>query len=201
MISVEPIRSKKEIRAMRLVLKGGSIRNELLFVLGINIGLRISDILELKIRDIVLPDSTVKDSVSIKEKKTGKTKRFYFSRIVKKTIQEYLDSLEQIISEYYIFQSRKGRNRPISRLQAYRIINQAAEMVGLVVRDQEGKIVKGEIGTHTLRKTFGYHAYKNGTDLVLLQDIFNHSSPSTTLRYIGITEEEKQEVYLSSNLG
>jgi integrase len=86
-------------------------------------------------------------------------------------------------------------------LQAYRIINQAAEMVGLVVRDHQERIVKGEIGTHTLRKTFGYHAYKNGTDIVLLQDIFNHSSPSTTLRYIGITEDDKQEVYLSSNLG
>lgn len=201
MISVEPIRSKKTIRAMRLVLRGGSIRNELLFVFGINIGLRISDILKLKIRDITMPDETVKDCVSIKEQKTGKTKRFYISRIVKKTIQGYLDDLGHINLDQFVFQSRKGRNQPISRLQAYRIINQAAEMVGLVVRDRQGRIVKGEIGTHTLRKTFGYHVYKNGTDLVLLQDIFNHSSPSTTLRYIGITEEEKQEVYLSSNLG
>lgn len=74
-------------------------------------------------------------------------------------------------------------------------------MIGLVERNREGKIISGEIGTHTMRKTFGYHAYNNGVSLELLMDIFNHSSKSQTLRYIGITEEEKKEVYLSSNLG
>ena len=62
-------------------------------------------------------------------------------------------------------------------------------------------IISGEIGTHTLRKTFGYHAYQNGSSLELLMDIFNHSSKAQTLRYIGITEEQKKEVYLQSNLG
>jgi integrase len=67
-------------------------------------------------------------------------------------------------------------------------------------RDRQ-KHPSGEIGTHTLRKTFGYHAYQNGSSLELLMDIFNHSSKSQTLRYIGITEEQKKEVYLQSNLG
>ena len=78
--------------------------------------------------------------------------------------------------EDYVFRSRKGGG-PISRQQAYRIINAAARSVG----------IKDKIGTHTLRKTFGYHAYKAGVDITLLQSIFNHSAPSTTLRYIGIT--------------
>ena len=101
----------------------------------------------------------------------------------------------------YLFRSRKGDNIPITRQQAYRIINNAAEALGLVERNENGVIISGEIGTHTLRKTFGYHAFQNGTSLELLMDIFNHSSKSQTLRYIGITEEQKKDVYLQSNLG
>jgi integrase len=102
----------------------------------------------------------------------------------------------------YVFRSRKGANSPITRQQAYRILNYAAESIGLIERSENTNIIiSGEIGTHTLRKTFGYHAYQNGISLELLMDIFNHSSKSQTLRYIGITEEQKKEVYLQSNLG
>jgi integrase len=62
-------------------------------------------------------------------------------------------------------------------------------MIGLVARDSNGKIVSREVGTHTMRKTFGYHAYTGGTTIELLMDIFNHSSKTQSLRYIGITEE------------
>lgn len=89
---------------------------------------------------------------------------------------------------------------PITRQQAYKLLNNAAEMIGLVEKDKKRTIISGEIGTHTLRKTFGYHAYENGSSLELLMDIFNHSSKSQTLRYIGITAEQKKEVYLQSNL-
>ena len=101
----------------------------------------------------------------------------------------------------YVFISRKGDNKPITRQQAYRILNNAAESLGLVERDANGTIILGEIGTHTLRKTFGYHAYKSGITIELLMDLFNHSSKSQTLRYIGITEDQKKDVYLQSNLG
>lgn len=103
---------------------------------------------------------------------------------------------------HYIFKSRKGINSPITRQQAYRILNNVAESIGLIERDVTTNIIiSGEIGTHTLRKTFGYQAYQNGTSLELLMDIFNHSSKSQTLRYIGITEDQKKEVYSQSNLG
>lgn len=202
MNSVEPIREIKTIKNIRSILKGQSVRNELLFIFGINVGLRISDILKLKIEDLVKSNlKTVKDYVIITEKKTGKTKKFYIGDIVKKVIENYIKDLSNLDMNNYVFQSRKGENMPITRQRAYRILNNAAEIVGLVEKNEKGVIISGEIGTHTLRKTFGYHAYQNGSSLELLMDIFNHSSKSQTLRYIGITEEQKKEVYLQSNLG
>ncbi|MCY6354746.1 tyrosine-type recombinase/integrase [Clostridium sp. ZS2-4] len=79
-----------------------------------------------------------------------------------------------------MFQWKQGENKPISRQHAWYILNTAAEMVGLVVKDENGNIISGEIGTHSLRKTFGYHAYNNGVSLELLMQIFNHSSKSET---------------------
>ncbi len=203
MNSVEPIRDLKTIKNMRAVLKGQSIRNELLFILGINVGLRISDILNLKLSDLVKPNKrTVKDYVIITEKKTKKTKKFYIGNIVVKLIETYLKEYKELDLDSYVFKSRKGLNSPITRQQAYRILNNSAETLGLIERDKiTNVIISGEIGTHTLRKTFGYHAYQNGTSIELLMHIFNHSSKSQTLRYIGITEDQKKEVYLQSNLG
>lgn len=203
MNTVEPIRDIKVIKNMRAVLKGQSVRNELLFILGINVGLRISDILKLKLYDLVKPNKkTVKDYVIITEKKTNKTKKFYIGDIVAKVIESYLKEYPELGLDSYVFRSRKGDNSAITRQQAYRILNNAAEAVGLIERDSSTNIIiAGEIGTHTLRKTFGYHAYNNGTSLELLMDIFNHSSKSQTLRYIGITEDQKKKVYLQSNLG
>lgn len=200
MKAVEPIRDLKKIRAMRTVLRDQSLRNELLFMLGINAGLRVSDILSLRVADLVKENGKARKDLMITEKKTGKTKRFYFGDTVQKVIEayqkEYRPSLQDVV-----FKSRKGDNRPISREQAWHILNTAAEHVGLVERDGSGKLVSGAIGTHTLRKTFGYHAYRAGTDLALLMDIFNHSSERVTLRYIGITEQQKKEIYLNLNLG
>lgn len=202
MNSVEPIREIKTIKSIRSILKGQSVRNELLFIFGINVGLRISDILKLRIEDLVKSNlKTVREYVIITEKKTGKTKKFYIGDVVKKVIENYIKELSNLDMNNYVFQSRKGENMPITRQRAYRILNNAAEMIGLVEKNEKGVIISGEIGTHTLRKTFGYHAYQNGSSLELLMDIFNHSSKSQTLRYIGITEEQKKEVYLQSNLG
>lgn len=202
MKKVEPIKDLKVIKNIRSVLKAQSLRNELLFVLGINIGLRISDILKLKMEDLIKPNGkTAKDYVIIQEVKTSKTKKFYLGDIVKKTIEVYIKETPGIVLDDYVFKSRKGSNVPITRQQAYRILNNTAENLGLVERNNAGVIISGEIGTHTMRKTFGYHAYKNGVSLELLMDIFNHSTPAMTLRYIGITEQQKQDVYLQSNLG
>ena len=197
MKKVETIKDLKVIKNIRSVLKAQSPRNELLFVLGIKIGLRISDILKLRIEDLIKSNGkTAKDYVIIQEVKTSKTKKFYLGDIVKKAIETYIKEAPGLTPDEYVFKSRKGNNIPITRQQAYRILNNAAEDLGLVERNSKGIIVSGEIGTHSMRKMFGYYAYKNGVSLELLMDIFNHSTPAMTLRYIGITERQKQEVYL-----
>jgi site-specific recombinase XerD len=202
MKTVEPIRDIKIIRSMRAYLREQNIRNELLFILGINVGLRISDILKLTFDDVInFKTMRAKEYVIITEKKTSKTKKFYIGSIVSKLIESYADTLEEVLPETYVFCSKKSENKPISRQHAWYILNYAAEMIGLVARDINGKIISGEVGTHTMRKTFGYHAYTGGTTIELLMDIFNHSSKTQTLRYIGITEDQKKDVYMQSNLG
>lgn len=89
----------------------------------------------------------------------------------------------------YLFKSRKGENRSITTVQAYRIINEAAKRIGLE-----------EIGTHTMRKTFGYWHYQQYKDVSILQEIFNHSSPSVTLRYIGINQDNIDKSYMNFSL-
>ena len=200
MDTVEPIREIKQIQALRAVLRNQSLRNELLFVLGINSGLRISDILALKVGDVFRAPGKPRNELSLVEKKTGKTKRFYFGDTVTKLLVGYYQQ-EHPCLDQYLFPSRKHTGRPIRRERAWKILNQAAELIGLVDRDSAGQLISGRIGTHTLRKTFGYHAYQSGVDLALLQDLFNHASERTTLRYIGITEEHKKAVYLRLDLG
>jgi integrase len=186
---VQPIRDKKKIEAMKKVLLGQSKRDYLLFVLGINSGLRISDILKMRVCDVIDERGKPKAYYELREQKTGKVKRFPFPKNVQKAIADYLSDYDGD-HERYLFVSRKGDNQPITRQHAWYIINEAARKVEIT----------DKIGTHTLRKTFGYHAYKNGTDIVLLQQIFNHSAPSVTLRYIGITQDDIDSVVINLNL-
>ena len=186
MIEVNPLKNKNQIDKMKKVLKSNP-RDYCLFVLGINIGLRISDLLNLKISDVT-DGEKIKKVITIKEIKTKKTKTFQINKNASNAINEYLTSLDDYSTEWYLFRSRKGDNKAISRVQAWQILNDAADFVG----------IKDRIGTHSLRKTFGYWAYKQGIDITLLQKIFNHSAPSVTLRYIGITQDEINDVYINS---
>lgn len=189
---VQPIRDKKKIEAMKKVLSGNK-RDALLFTLGINCGLRISDILLMNVGDVIDEKGRVRDVYELREKKTGKPKRFPFGKNVQKAILDYLDGYAGDPNRP-LFVSRKadkvGNDRPITRQQAYDILNAAAKAVG----------IRDAIGTHSLRKTFGYHAYKAGTDVILLQQLFNHSAPSVTLRYIGITQDDIDSVIIGLNL-
>lgn len=168
--TVQPIRSKEKIEEVKQILKEQSKRDRFLFVMGINCGLRISDMLQLKVQDVL-----GREYMKIKEGKTDKYKRFRINASLQNEIADYTTGMDP---EDYLFPSRKG-TQPITRVQAYRILNKAAAEAGLE-----------EIGTHTLRKTFGYHFYKKTKDVAMLQDIFNHSAPSVTKRYIGISQDE-----------
>ncbi|WP_199426946.1 site-specific integrase [Thermaerobacillus caldiproteolyticus] len=169
MRTVQPIRDKEKIAAMKAELLKTGRRNWFLFVFGINTGLRISDILNLKVKDV-----KGKSHLIIYEQKTGKYKRFKINRELQQHILSYTANMDD---EEYLFKSLRSPF-PIKRIQAYKILNRAAKKIGI-----------SEIGTHTLRKTFGYHFYQRTKDVALLQEIFNHSSPSITLRYIGINQD------------
>ena len=185
---VQPIRDTKQISSIKRLLKAENLRDYALFTLGINSGLRVSDLLSLNVGDVIDDKGNIKDRVTLREKKTGKTKNFPIGDSSKKALREYLAEDDMPLSEP-LFPSRKG-NKPITRVQAYRILNDVARAVG----------IKEKIGTHTLRKTFGYHAYKMGMDLSVIQKLLNHSSPSVTLAYIGITQDDLDDVYLNLNL-
>ncbi|MDW7674327.1 MAG: site-specific integrase [Bacillota bacterium] len=194
MQTVQPIRDIKKIDAIKEILlrdREYGARNNLLFILGINSGLRISDLLLLKLKDVLInEESNFKVFITIKEKKTGKVKHFPINKSSVKAIKNYIEQLDLIDLNEYLFKSRKGVNKPISRVQAWAVLKKAAEEAG----------ISEAIGTHSLRKTFGYHAYQSGIDITLLQKIFNHSAPSVTLRYIGITQDEVNDVYINLNL-
>ncbi len=138
--------------------------------------MRVSDVVKLNRDDIRNPDNTMKQYITVIEKKTNKIKRFPLCNGLLVEMEKYTRNIAQ---GEFLFKSRKGGNKPITTTQAYRIINSAGLRVGLE-----------EIGTHTMRKTFGYHHYKQFKDVALLQKIFNHSSPYITLRYIGINQDE-----------
>jgi len=188
MNTVEAIKDKRKIDDMKKVLRASSQRNYLLFVLGINTGLRISDLLQLRWGD-VLEDEKNKpvQFITLREQKTGKERKISFNNSVRKALQDTIALKDNVQLGDYLFKSQKGDNRPISRVQAWQILNDAARTVG----------IEGRIGTHTLRKTFGYHAYQQGIDITLLQQLFGHSAPSITLRYIGITQQDIDNVYVS----
>jgi integrase len=193
MKEVSPIKDLSKIKEVkRLMIESGDYRDLLLFTLGINAGLRISDILKLKWGDLLYRNEKVKEEVIVKEKKTGKTKKFPLNDSVVESIRLYMEKIKMPGFEEYIFPSRKKNVgvRPISRIAAWQMINKYCKNAG----------IKENVGTHTLRKTFGYHQYKNGTDIAMLQKMLNHSSPKITLRYIGIEREEMNERYKSVNL-
>jgi integrase len=176
MNEVQPIKNKRDINKMKKALAGRP-RDLLLFIIGINTSLRISDILTLKAGDF---DG---DYLILREKKTGKRKQIRINKAIQKALKELLPADAK--PDSWLFPSRKG-DAPISRVQAWRILNDAAKRAGLDIA----------FGTHTLRKTFAYQAYKKGVDLALLMRVLNHSSQRETLRYIGIEQENIDDVYI-----
>ncbi len=189
MNTVEPIRDIRQIDALKKLLRGQNIRDWLLFVLGINSALRVSDLLRLRQADVYDDRGRVLDAVRIREKKTGKEKTFKLNKSIRKALEEYVAAVGHD-PEAYLFASRKGDNLPISRTQAWEIISQAAKQVGIV----------GCTGTHSMRKTWAYHARQQGADIELIMKALNHSSQGQTLRYIGITQDQVDNLYNFVNL-
>lgn len=167
---VQPIKDIYLLEQFKLELLKKGYKDYLLFDIAINIGLKITDILNLTVWDV-----RNKSSITIKEEKTKIPKSFLISPEVRDEINKFIS--EMAIGEL-LFASRKGGNKPITRISVYKLLNEVGRKLGI-----------DEIGTHTLRKTFGYHHYKTHKDITFLQNLFSHSSPSVTLRYIGIEDD------------
>ena len=206
---VYPFTSEVEIKAMVDVFnkrideapdndkKWIAARNKMLFLIGINLGIRASDLCGLKYSFFMNDDGTFKDCYSLQPKKTKKTKKYvklYFNETVKKAITEYLNDYPVENIDEYLFKSREGDSH-ITSIHLGKVIKDAAKDAG----------IEKNICSHTLRKTFGYHIWHNAEDkekaLVMLMAIFNHSSVATTKKYIGLMDEEIEDVFNSLNLG
>lgn len=166
---VQPIRDKEKVREVIEYFGERNERDMIMFMMGIYTGLRISDILKIRVRQVRT------SHITINEQKTDKSKRFYIVPVLKRALDIYIEGKKD---NDYLFKSRQGKNKPITRVRAYEILREAAREVGLK-----------EVGTHTMRKTFGYHIYQREKDVAMLQDIFNHSSPYITLKYIGVNQD------------
>ncbi len=185
---VEPLKNTKDINKIKQYLYGKeNKRDYCIFVVGINVGLRAGDLLSLKINDVT-DGNTILDTVTIKEQKTGKTRNFALNKNAKEAIQLYINSLADYDFNDYLFKSRKGGHLGVRPL--HHIIKTLTKDLG----------IKGNFGTHTLRKTMAYHRYINNVPLETLQKLLNHSSSAITLRYIGITQKVIIDCYNAVNL-
>ncbi len=192
MKTVQPIKKKSHIEAIKMALYRHNLRDYAMFVLGINSGLRISDLLNLNVEDVISNTKPLlmADRIVVKEKKTGKTRDFPVNLSAKAALKEHLIQAH-LETGSPLFPSREEQgNKPISRSQAYNIIRQATKNAGL----------KLQVGTHTMRKTFSYHKYKKGVEIETLSKLLNHSSPGVTIRYIGIEQEQLDRIVLEDCL-
>ncbi|AWV82382.1 MULTISPECIES: tyrosine-type recombinase/integrase [Clostridium] len=167
-----------------------NLRDYTIFVVGINSALRVSDIVKLKWEDIFYEIGELKKEIRLIEKKTSKQKVFPINQSMKKALLEYLEYADKPSGDKYIFKLRQGGNSPLSVKMAWRIFKDIQDNVKLSTH----------IGTHSMRKTFCFMAWKQGVPIETLMKILNHGSQSVTKRYIGITQEEINDVYLNINL-
>ena len=123
------------------------------------------------------------------EQKTGKKTRIALNQNATQGLCCYMNSLGQVTANSYIFPGRSS-DQHLSRTQAFRIIRHASEQLHF----------ENKLSCHSMRKTFGYHAWKCGTPPAVLMDIYNHSSYAITKRYLGIEQDDKDDVFLHLNL-
>lgn len=176
MNTVEPIRDLGLIQDMADYLKEKRERDYVLFMTGIYIGRRISDMLPLKVRDV-----KDKDYIYLREKKTGKEVRIVINAELKEIYKEYVKDKKPY---EYLFRRERGKNLPISRQRVWQILNETADYF-----EHEDRI-----GCHTLRKTFGYWLYQQTKDAVAIQELLNQSDISVTKRYIGVNQDSKDKI-------
>lgn len=190
MAATEPIRDKKQFKALaKYFLEKGQLRNYTMVIMGAYTALRITDLLQMKWEDVYDEEKqTFRTHITLTEKKTGKTKTIALN-------QQIICALRQCYPHRkgsFIFASNRKEDKAISRVQAWRIIHTAVVSLG----------ISGKIGCHSLRKTWGYHAWNSGkVSPVVIMEIYNHSSYEVTRRYLGVAQDDLDEAYLGVELG
>ncbi|MCL2151514.1 MAG: tyrosine-type recombinase/integrase [Oscillospiraceae bacterium] len=189
MATTQPIRNRQEVRALAgFYLQKGQRRNHVLIVLGVHTALRISDLLRLTWDDVYDFDlNRIRKSISVTEVKTHKQKIIALNSAAKQSLAAFAE--EAALSGRFLIENRQTE-KAISRIQAYRLIRAAAEALQL----------QYPVSCHSLRKTFGYHAWKSGVSPAVIMEIYNHSSFEVTRRYLGVTQDDKDAVYLGLQL-
>lgn len=204
--AAEPIKDMEDIiRISQFLIGQKRYRDNMLFIVGINFGLRVSDLRTLRFSHLINDDCTFRDRFAILEKKTKNTRKHRRNRYITinaavvESVTLYLENTNGVKLNDFMFKSESNRggnlNEPLSAKSIDRILKGVAKDLGLGNR----------MSTHSLRKTFAYHQMvMSGNDprkLLLLQKMFGHSSAAQTLDYIGITSEEIDEAYRRLNLG
>lgn len=178
-VDVQPIRDLDTLEDFKDALLHRNPRDYIIFLIGINTGLRAGDIRNLQTEQV-----RGKRTIKIIEEKTGKPRTVHLANIYD-AVQDYIENEKP---GKWLFPSRKF-GAPVPVRQIWRQFNEAAALA-----DVE------HIGSHTMRKTFGYWFYKQTKDVVTLMRILNHSNTAQTLRYIGITQEEIDEALSNFSL-
>lgn len=195
----QPIRDIAELKKIKRYYREvkPNKRNSLLVVCGLNTALRISDILKLRWKDVYNENLlSFKSHIDVKEQKTGKKTTVFINNNLKEALASFLKDIIAKkgklcdVMEQFIFLGQKSTDKPISRIQAFRIISEAAKKC----------LLSHKVSCHSLRKTFGYHAWKKGVSPALLTSIYNHSSYKITTRYLGIEQDDRDEVFELVNL-
>lgn len=197
--TVYPIKTHKDIIAMaNWLYEHKDNKYVLAFTLGINLGLRANELLDLKMNQVFSPDGSVRliedeedtsDGIDIYQSKTKKHRTVFLNAACKDALEwAFPIKGAYLHSEGYLFPSREGGAIQVGTFR--KVLKEAAAACGL----------KQNIGTHTCRKTWGWHQYKYNSekanlDITMLQRAFGHSSPEVTLRYLGITDEEDKALY------
>lgn len=183
----QPLKELEQIEALKeYFYDRGEVRNYTLIVLGLNTSLRISDMLMLRWHDVYnFNTGTYKQHIYVCEKKTQKRNTIALNPAITTALETLRKAERNVLPETFLFSSRKGNNRPITRNYAFTLIKNASQALGF----------EENIACHSLRKTFGYQAWKQGIQPALLMSIYNHSSYEVTKRYLGITQDERDEVF------
>ncbi|MDX8046884.1 tyrosine-type recombinase/integrase [Gracilibacillus sp. S3-1-1] len=182
---VFPIKDIDTIRKLKVHLKKRSLRDYLLFVFEINTGMRINDLLTLQVKQVWNGEQPHE---FIQSTHYTFNKPIYLNTKICQALKLYLEQTNLSANDY-LFKT-KNASSPITRQQAYRIINKAAREIG----------IHEKTGIHTLRKTFGYHAYKKGIAISIIKDIYGHSTTTETLQYIGIERNLETSIKVDVNL-